>query len=244
MQGSFSIDVKNLARIQGGAGKRWGDQPRQHNTSHRTDAAWGSVTRLSAGSICRSRSTPQPGCSRRSPRRREDDHRDLVLHGAAGHFAGYGITMKRLITGSGSARSSMVRAIARRTLGVRYLRTRPYRHQTTGKTRLFIRTVLEDGSTARPSMQAPRARPSRPMDRLQQPPETTQRLQRQDTHRPPQRTDQPLRGPSCSVSRSAWNPGRAACRRSTRDLGTSATHDEFQSLMCRPPARPDLAPAA
>lgn len=64
------------------------------------------------------------------------------LHRAVKHFASYGITVERLITDNGSAYRSTVHAIACRTLGIRHLRTRPYRPQTNGKAERFIRTML------------------------------------------------------------------------------------------------------
>ena len=64
------------------------------------------------------------------------------LRRATAHFASYGITVERLITDNGSAYRSTVHAIACRTLGIRHLRTRPYRPQTNGKAERFIRTML------------------------------------------------------------------------------------------------------
>jgi transposase InsO family protein len=64
------------------------------------------------------------------------------LRRAVAHYASYGITVERLITDNGSAYRSTVHAIACRTLGIRHLRTRPYRPQTNGKAERFIRTML------------------------------------------------------------------------------------------------------
>jgi transposase InsO family protein len=64
------------------------------------------------------------------------------LRRAIKHFASYGITAERLITDNGSAYRSTIHAIACRTLGIRHLRTRPYRPQTNGKAERFIRTML------------------------------------------------------------------------------------------------------
>ncbi len=64
------------------------------------------------------------------------------LRRAVHHYASYGITVERLITDNGSAYRSTVHAIACRTLGIRHLRTRPYRPQTNGKAERFIRTML------------------------------------------------------------------------------------------------------
>ena len=64
------------------------------------------------------------------------------LRRAIRHFATYGITIERLITDNGGAYCSAVHAIACRALGIRHLRTRPYRPQTNGKAERFIRTML------------------------------------------------------------------------------------------------------
>jgi transposase InsO family protein len=64
------------------------------------------------------------------------------LRRAVAHYASYGITTERLITDNGAAYRSTIHAIACRTLGIRHLRTRPYRPQTNGKAERFIRTML------------------------------------------------------------------------------------------------------
>ncbi|MFN8176057.1 MAG: IS481 family transposase [Solirubrobacteraceae bacterium] len=64
------------------------------------------------------------------------------LRRAVAHFARYGITVQQLITDNGPAYRSARHAIACRTLGIRHLRTRPYRPQTNGKAERFIRTML------------------------------------------------------------------------------------------------------
>jgi transposase InsO family protein len=64
------------------------------------------------------------------------------LRRAVKHFAGYGITVQRLLTDNGSPYRATIHAIACRALGIRHLRTRPYRPQTNGKAERFIRTML------------------------------------------------------------------------------------------------------
>jgi transposase InsO family protein len=64
------------------------------------------------------------------------------LRRAIQHFNTYGIHVERLLTDNGSAYRSAVHAIACRALGIRHLRTRPYRPQTNGKAERFIRTLL------------------------------------------------------------------------------------------------------
>jgi len=61
---------------------------------------------------------------------------------AVGFYRRHGITVERVITDNGSAYRSTIHAIACRALGVRHLRTRPYRPQTNGKAERFIRTML------------------------------------------------------------------------------------------------------
>ena len=55
----------------------------------------------------------------------------------------HGIRVERLLTDNGSAYLSAAHAHACRRLGIRHLRTRPYRPQTNGKAERFIRTLLE-----------------------------------------------------------------------------------------------------
>src|SRR5437764_1044824 len=64
------------------------------------------------------------------------------LHRAVNHFATYAISVQQLITDNGSAYRSTIHAIACRRLGIRHLRTRPYRPQTNGKAERFVRTLL------------------------------------------------------------------------------------------------------
>jgi transposase InsO family protein len=64
------------------------------------------------------------------------------LRRAATYYQRHGITIERVITDNGSAYRSTIHAIACRQLGIRHLRTRPYRPQTNGKAERFIRTLL------------------------------------------------------------------------------------------------------
>jgi transposase InsO family protein len=136
------IDVKKLGRIQGGAGKYWRTDQHQHPRPSRTDAAgrrrnlvgWEYVhvaiddaTRLAYVEVLTDeKATTAIG----------------FLHRAIKHYATYGITIEQLITDNGNAYRSTVHAIACRALGIRHLRTRPYRPQTNGKAERFIRTML------------------------------------------------------------------------------------------------------
>ena len=135
------IDVKKLGRIHDGAGHRITGK-RGRYTGKRTDAegvrrhtvGWEYVhiaiddaTRLAYVEVLADeKATTAIG----------------FLARAVKHFATYGITVQALITDNGSAYRSTVHAIACRSLGIRHLRTRPYRPQTNGKAERFIRTLL------------------------------------------------------------------------------------------------------
>jgi transposase InsO family protein len=136
------VDVKRLGRIQGGAGKRVRGGLRKHWNRSRTDAE--GRRRLTVGwefvhiAI--------------------DDHSRLAyaevlpdekattaiafLRRANAFYGRYGIRIERLLTDNGSAYVSAIHAAACRALGIRHLRTRPYRPQTNGKAERFIRTLL------------------------------------------------------------------------------------------------------
>jgi transposase InsO family protein len=135
------IDVKKLGRIHDGAGHRVSGK-RGRYTGSRTDAegarrktvGWEFVhvaiddaTRLAYVEVL-------------------GDEKAVTaiafLRRAVEHFSSYGMTVEQLITDNGSAYRSTVHAIACRTLGIRHLRTRPYRPQTNGKAERFIRTML------------------------------------------------------------------------------------------------------
>jgi transposase InsO family protein len=134
------VDVKKLGRIQGGAGHRMTGQ--KHYIGEKRDAAgvdrrivgWEYVhvaiddaTRLAYVEVLTDeKAVTAIGFLRR----------------AVKHFSSYGVSVERLLTDNGSAYRSTVPAIACRTLGIRHLRTRPYRPQTNDKAERFIRTML------------------------------------------------------------------------------------------------------
>jgi transposase InsO family protein len=64
------------------------------------------------------------------------------LRRALEFFARHGVEVERVLTDNGSAYRSAAHAVACRALGIRHLRTRPYRPQTNGKAERFIRTML------------------------------------------------------------------------------------------------------
>jgi transposase InsO family protein len=64
------------------------------------------------------------------------------LRRAVAHFASFGIRVERLMTDNGNAYRSTIHALACKALGIKHLRTRPYRPRTNGKAERFIRTLL------------------------------------------------------------------------------------------------------
>jgi transposase InsO family protein len=64
------------------------------------------------------------------------------LRRAVAHFAAFGIRVERLMTDNGGAYRATIHALACKALGIKHLRTRPYRPRTNGKAERFIRTML------------------------------------------------------------------------------------------------------
>jgi transposase InsO family protein len=71
------------------------------------------------------------------------------LRRAVAFFAAHGISVRRVMTDNGSPYVSVVHAAACRELGLRHLRTRPYRPRTNGKAERFIQTMLREWAYAR-----------------------------------------------------------------------------------------------
>jgi transposase InsO family protein len=64
------------------------------------------------------------------------------LRRAVAHFASFGIHVEQLMTDNGAAYRATIHALACKALGIKHLRTRPYRPRTNGKAERFIRTML------------------------------------------------------------------------------------------------------
>jgi transposase InsO family protein len=64
------------------------------------------------------------------------------LRRALAFYRAHGIEVRRLMTDNGSAYRSIAHALACKALGIRHIRTRPYRPRTNGKAERFIRTML------------------------------------------------------------------------------------------------------
>jgi transposase InsO family protein len=130
------VDVKKLGRISGGAGHRiTGNRSRQGSSSHSTrTAGWEYVhvaiddaTRLAYVEVLADeKAVTAVGFLRR----------------AVAHFAAFGIRVERLMTDNGPAYRATIHSLACKALGIKHLRTRPYRPRTNGKAERFIRTML------------------------------------------------------------------------------------------------------
>jgi transposase InsO family protein len=129
------IDVKKLGRIQGGAGHRV--TGRKHTfvgSDHKRHVGWEYVhvcvddaTRLAYAEVLGDeKAATAIGFLRR----------------ALAFYHAHGVQVQRLMTDNGPAYRSIAHALACRALGLRHLRTRPYRPRTNGKAERFIRTLL------------------------------------------------------------------------------------------------------
>jgi transposase InsO family protein len=137
------VDVKQLGRIEGGAGKRVTGGIKRNPDRRRIDAAgkerktigWEYVhvavddhSRLAYAEVLSDQKATTA---------------IAFLRRAVAFYRRYGITVERVLTDNGSAYVSALHALACRRLGIRHRRTRPFRPQTNGKAERFIRTLLE-----------------------------------------------------------------------------------------------------
>jgi transposase InsO family protein len=70
------------------------------------------------------------------------------LRRALAFYRSHGVRVEGVMTDNGSAYISVAHAAACRALGIRHVRTRPYRPQTNGKAERFIRTMLREWAYA------------------------------------------------------------------------------------------------
>jgi transposase InsO family protein len=135
------VDVKKLGRIERGAGKRITGVKRNPRRT-RVDAA-GVERKIIGWEYVH---IAIDDCTRPAYAEVLRDEKATTaiafLRRAVAFFERHGITVERLLTDNGSAYRSTVHALACRALGIRHLRTRPYRPQTNGKAERFIRTLL------------------------------------------------------------------------------------------------------
>jgi transposase InsO family protein len=136
------IDVKKLGRIQGGAGKQIRGGIRQHANPRRTDRS-GIIRRTVGWEYVH---IAIDDYSRLAYAEVLPDERAATvaafLRRAVAFFARYGIRVERLLTDNGGGYRSTLHALTCQQLGIRHLRTRPYRPQTNGKAERFIRTLI------------------------------------------------------------------------------------------------------
>jgi transposase InsO family protein len=135
------IDVKQLGRIERGAGHRVTGK-RRHNREwieggrRRTTVGWEFVhvcvddySRLAYAQVLADEKATSAVA---------------FLRSAVAFYAAHGITVKAVMTDNGSAYISVMHALACRALGIRHVRIRPRRPRTNGKAERFIRTMLRE----------------------------------------------------------------------------------------------------
>lgn len=126
------IDIKKLGRIPEGGGHRV--HGRGEGKPRGLRIGWGAVhvcvddtTRLAYVEVL-------------------DDERAInaaeFLRRAVAFFAARGVRVRAVLTDNGSAYRSTLHAQTCTALGIRHLRTRPYRPRTNGKAERFIQTML------------------------------------------------------------------------------------------------------
>jgi transposase InsO family protein len=132
------VDVKKLGRIRGAGHRVTGSRASQKKTRRNGRrvgvAGWEFVhvcvddaTRLAYVEVL-------------------DDEKGATAAGflrrAVAFYAAHGITVTRVLSDNGACYLSVAHALVCRALGLRHLRTRPYRPRTNGKAERFIRTLL------------------------------------------------------------------------------------------------------
>jgi transposase InsO family protein len=135
------IDVKKLGRIVGGAGWRVRGGPQHYN---RTVTDKHGLRRRTVGYEYVHIAVDDYSRLAYAEVLADEKAATVVafLRRAVAFFARYGIRVERLLTDNGGGYRSLLHALACRQLGIRHLRTRPYRPQTNGKAERFIRTLL------------------------------------------------------------------------------------------------------
>jgi transposase InsO family protein len=132
------IDVKKLGRIRGAGHRMTGSRASQKRT--RVHGRLTGVAGWEFVHVCVDDATRLAYVEVLS----DETGRTAVgfLRRAIAFYRRHGITVERVMTDNGTAYRSTVHALACRALGIRHLRTRPYRPRTNGKAERFIRTLL------------------------------------------------------------------------------------------------------
>lgn len=143
------IDAKKLGRIQGGAGWRVCGGPQHYSRTFT----------VAAGNVRNTVGWSSSTSGRRLQRLAYDevlsDEKAVTAIGflrrAVAFVSRYGIQVERPLTYAGSCYRSAIHALACRSVGIKHLRTRPYRPQTNGKQN----ASSAPGSTAGPMVPSP-----------------------------------------------------------------------------------------
>jgi transposase InsO family protein len=140
------IDVKKLGRITRGAGHRL--TGRRHYSGRRYDSE--RVRRGSAGWECVHVAIDDATRLAYAEVLADEKAATAVgfLKRALQFFARHGIQVAAVMSDNGSCYRSKLHALCCRMLGLRHLRTRPYRPQTNGKAERLIRTMLNEWAYA------------------------------------------------------------------------------------------------
>ena len=150
------IDVKKLGRIgPHGAGHRVLGRGWAKDGHTRTDAA--GVRRLQTGWECVHVCVDDATRLAYVEVLPDEKAKTVIglLRRALAHYRSHGIAVERLMTDNGSACRSAAHALACKAMGIRHIRTRPYRPQTNGKAeRLFpsVHAPLPSPRGPRPSL--------------------------------------------------------------------------------------------
>jgi transposase InsO family protein len=137
------VDVKKLARIPAwGAGHRVHGNRRLQRKQTKTDAAGRRVGQIGWEfvHVCIDDATRLAYVEILADEKATTAV--AFLRRALAFYARHGIAVERVMTDNGSAYRSSIHAFACRQMGLRHLRTRPYRPRTNGKAERFIRTLL------------------------------------------------------------------------------------------------------
>ena len=142
------IDVKKLGRIERGPGHRMLGRQGARRAATRTDRE--GVRRSQAGYECVHVCVDDATRLAYVEVLADEKAQTAIgfLKRAVAFYRSHGIMVERLMTDNGSAYRSSVHALACRRLGVKHIRTRPYRPQTNGKAERFIRTMLREWAYA------------------------------------------------------------------------------------------------
>ena len=135
------VDVKKLGRIEGGAGWRVRGGAQHYNRTitdhegHRRNTVGYEYVHIAVDDF-----------SRLAYAEVLPDEKAATAVGflrrAVAFYRRHGIRVERVLSDNGSCYRSRIHALGCRRLGIRHLRTRPYRPQTNGKAERFIRTLL------------------------------------------------------------------------------------------------------